>query len=214
MTLYASLGDIPVVHGMLTIPLSGIWMADVVLIDPTDVTGPQVLQIADQKFKCTPVRAISFAGARGVRLVGGAAGWRTEIPAKFYSPNTTVKIVLDDAAAAVGEEIDATDTTVLPNYVRRKGEAASVLNDRLGSTWWMDFDGVVQTVPRIGTPIGSDYVAEMVIGAAGIWRIATETVSDWVPARTFLGPTSSGTISLVEHRLGKGQLRTLVHTSP
>lgn len=214
--LYVSLSGVQVVHGSITIPFSGIWMADVVLTEPKDVTGRQVLQLSDTKFSCTVVRAIDFAGARGVRLIGGAAGWRNELPPKQYGSwqvPVQMSVVLQDAAAAAKEAIVVAADRQMPSFVRRKQAASFVLNELLGPSWWMDFDGVVQTAPRVTTPIASDFIAEGVVGAAGIWKIATETIADWTPGRTFKGPTSSGTISRVQHMIAKGSLRTVVHSS-
>jgi hypothetical protein len=217
VTLYASLDGTQVIRGTITIPFSGIWMADLVLQSPKDVTGPRALVLSDAKFQCTVIRAIDFAGSRGVRIVGGMAGWRTQIPAKQYGSwgvAVSLSTVLQDAAAAVGEKLVLAKDGALPSYVRRQGAASDVLNERLGSTWWMDFDGIVQTKPRDVTPIASDFIAESVIGAQGIWKISTEAVKDWLPGRTFKGPTSSGVISRVQHVIANDSLRSLVHTSP
>lgn len=217
MTLYASLSGTQIIHGTITIPFSGILVADVVLSEPKDVTGLQTLRLSDQQFSCTVIRAINFAGARGVRLLGGAAGWRAAVKPKQYGSwgvAVQMSVVLNDAASEVGEKILVATDRVLTGYVRPGVAASFVLNQLLGPTWWMDPDGVVQTKPRDVTPIASDFIAESVMGAAGIWKIATETVHDWSPGRSFKGPTSSGTISRVEHKVSKGTLRTLVHTMP
>lgn len=215
MTLYASLSNTQIIHGSITIPFSGILVADVVLSEPKDVTGMQTLRLADQQFQCTVIRAINFAGARGVRLLGGAAGWRAALKPKQYGSwgvAVQMSVVLSDAAAEAGEKIAIATDRVLTGYVRPGAAASFVLNQLLGPAWWMDPGGVVQTKPRDVTPIASDFIAESVMGASGIWKIATENPADWTPGRSFKGPTSSGTISRVEHKITKGTLRTVVHS--
>jgi hypothetical protein len=217
MTLYAALSGTQVIHGSITIPFSGIIVADVVLAEPKDVTGMQTLQLADQSFQCTVIRAINFAGARGVRLLGGAAGWRTQLAPKQYGSwgvSVQMSVVLSDAAAEAKEKIVIATDRTLQGFIRRQQAASFVLNELLGASWWMDPTGIVQTRPRDVTPIASDFIAESVIGASGIWKIATEAVADWQPGRTFNGPTSQGQVSRVEHKVTKGTLRTIVHTIP
>lgn len=216
MTLYVALSGTQVIHGTITIPYSGIIVADVVLSEPKDVAGIQTLQLADQAFKCTVIRAINFAGARGVRLLGGAAGWRTALAPKQYGSwgvSVQMSVVLNDAARESGEQIAVANDRTLQGFTRPNAAASFVLNQLLGVSWWMDPDGIVQTKPRDVTPISSDYIAESVIGAAGIWKIATEAISAWTPGRSFVGPTSSGTISRVQHHVSKGTLRTVAMTT-
>jgi hypothetical protein len=211
VSLYVALDGVPVIHGAIVLPFSGIWMADLVLSEPKDLTGPQVLTIADESYKCTPVRAVNFSGARGTRVVGGAAGWRKVIGPRQYSSTVMLGTVLRDAANAVGEQIAVdVDRQIGTNYIRSQGPATMALNALLGASWWMDPAGVVQTKARTVTPIVGDFTAMRVTGASGIWEIATEGVADWTPGRSFSGPTSSGVISRVEHKIAKGKLRTLV----
>ena len=67
MSFYSDLSGIPVIHGELTIPLSGIWHADVVLdIAPPAVAGPQILTLVD-------IKRMSRRGARKSKPAGGVA---------------------------------------------------------------------------------------------------------------------------------------------
>lgn len=215
--LFASLNGLPIVGANLVIPYSGIWHADVTMDRAVDVVGPQVLSLAGATFApCTIIRAIDFAGQRSLRLVGGMGGWRKEVPALPYDlpggvPTATI---LADAAATVGEVPPVLDPTVPPivgsHWLRSKGKASELLNQILGSSWWMDFTGIVQSKPRLPTVIISPFTAIEVNGSAGQYTINTESPGDWVPGAVFSGPTVSGVVNRVTHTLTGGHLNTEV----
>lgn len=215
MSYYANLSGIPVIAASLVVPFAGIWHADVVLAQETDVAGAQVLSLAGSTWNCAYVRAIDFAGRRGVRLVGGNGGWRTAVPAKQYlsASGVVLSMVMGDLASLVQEIPPVLDASLSPTvggaFVRQAGLASLVLQQLLGD-WWMDPTGVVQTVPRAATAITSDFVAMDVAGASGRYIIATESPGDWVPGSTFVGPTVSGTVNLVRHMLTADTIRTEV----
>lgn len=210
-TIYASLGSTPIVSGVVTVPRSGIWHADIVLQEPADTSGALTLRLADAEMSCTAIRAIDVAGARGVRVVGGAGGWRRHILARHYGLHARVSMVVSDAASEAGERVEISDTRTLRQYTRRAGPAVWTLHALLGSSWWMGYDGIVRDTTRPSAPITTDWTAIHIDGAAGVCVVATERVSDWTPGRTFYGPTISGTISRVEHRISSGSLRTTVY---
>lgn len=210
MSAYVALDGVPVIFGAIILPFSGIWMADLVLAEPKDLSGKQTLTLSDATYTCTPVRAVSFSGARGVRVVGGAGGWAKGIPAKAYANGIKLSAVLSDVASAAGEQLVLDADKTLGQFIRPQGPASKTLQMVLGAAWWMDPLGVVQTKARDTSPIGVDYTAIRVTGASGLWEIATEDVAAWTPGRSFRGPTSSGVISRVEHKVSKGMLRTVV----
>jgi len=216
---FASLNGIIATHCMLVLPLTGIWHADVRLSTApiAPFVGPgQVLVLNNTTYTCAVVRSIDLAGVRMVRLVGGTGRWRTSIPAQQYaSPiGVSTSVVLTDAAVTAGELPPVVGPTVPPTlgnaFVRRAGLASLVLQQVLGDTWWMDPLGVVQTVPRIPTPIATAFAAEDVAGAPGVYRIATESPDDWQPGSLFVGPTVSGTINRVMHVATPERIRTEV----
>lgn len=212
---FATLSGVPVTGLHLVVPAVGIWHADVTLATAIDVPGPQTLLLSGSTWIGSVTRAVDFSGQRQVRLVGGQGGWRKPVPALEYQSNVGVptQTVLADAAAFVQEVppvIDASVPFSVGNYwVRSAGAASLVLWELLRldflSQWWMDPTGVVQTMPRPSTPILSDFVVEDVVGSTGAYLIATESPGDWLPGRTFSGPTASGSISRVEHRIARGK---------
>lgn len=220
---FASLNGISLVRGRIWIPFSGIWQADLVLDTQTDVSGPLVLKVADITATCRRVRSVSEVGARGIRVIGGAGGWRQKVGPRQYAPGISSAVVLADAASSptiddtravggglVGETVVVDSPVTLTGYVRRQGAAGQVLNDLAEGVWWMGFDGVTHVGARSTTPIVSDFTIAGITGARGQYTVATETLADWTPGRTFTSPVVSGNISEVEHRIDKGNLRTMV----
>jgi hypothetical protein len=216
---YADISGVPIFMAALTIPMAGNWHADVVCDVAIDIVGPQVLTLAGSAWVCTPIRAIDFAGRREVRLVGGQAGWRKPVPSKQYSlpGGVPTAMVLSDAAIFVQEPPPVVAPSVSPTlgtgYVRQAGLASLVLQGVLGDSWYMSASGIVQTAPRLPTPIASPFNAIDVHGASGRYTIATEFPADWAPGAVFVGPTVSGTVNLVRHVLRQDSLRTEVMVS-
>jgi hypothetical protein len=220
---FADLTGVPVASGQLTVPYTGIWHADVKLTiaSPAPLVGPQVLNFAGSTWVCSVVRYTDFAGSREVRLVGGQGGWRKGVPAKQYSSpiGVPIAVILTDVALSVleltpnlagyiGAPVVGTD------FVRQTGLASLVLQQLLGDSWWMDSKGVIQTAPRLPTPILSAFSAIAVEGKMGHYTIATEHPADWAPGAIWAGITTSGTVSRVTHTLEGGTLKSEVLSWP
>jgi hypothetical protein len=213
----ADLSGVGVLRGRLTVPFSGLWHADLLLATDVVIAGGQTLTIAGAAWTCAYVRAVSFAGSRGVRVVGGTGGWRMPIPSKQYGMGTIPTLtVLTDAANACGEAVPVVDPsapqTVGAAFLRQSGPASTVLQQVLGDAWWMDPTGTVQTAPRAGT-IASRFDAMAVDGAEGLYEIATEAPNDWMPGASFSGPTVTGVISRVMVQIEPERLRVEVMVS-
>jgi hypothetical protein len=218
MTAFAELNGTPISKLHLVVPALGLWHADVVLVSTADLTGLQTLVLSGSTWKGTPIRAVNFSGSRSVRIVGGAAGWRKKVSALQYSSPAGVPTatVVNDAASLVGELPPVLDPsvpqTVGTGYVRQAGPASLVLQHVVGDFWWVDPGGTVQTMPRPSTAIKSAFVAEDVRGAPGLYRVASEFPGQWLPGATFSGPTVSGTISRIEHRIDRGKIWSEIST--
>jgi len=217
------LSGTPVQYAKITFPYYGVFHADVTLVTQTEPTGTQTLTFLGMQMTCSVVRAISFVGSRGVRLVGGFGGWRTVVPAKQFSNAAGLKAstVVMLTAMEVGEKANipaSSDFIVGTNgvtYARSNGKASLVLNDPaiFDTAWWMDITGTVQITPRPSTLITSDFVCQAVTGAAGIYTVATETPSDWLPGRKFQSSTVNGQINRVQHTVEGTKVRTEVMVS-
>jgi hypothetical protein len=206
-----TLSGIPVLSGRITVPFSGLWHADLTLVQALPIPGPFALTFANSVWTCSAVRNIAFTGKRQVRVVAGLGGWRTTIPAKQYGMGVIpTSLVLADAALACGELPPVVDATINPilgsNWCRPAGPAGDTLMRVLGDSWYASPLGVVQTVPRIGV-IVSPFQALEVEGSSGIYEITTNAPNDWIPGWSFIGPTVSGTISRVTYVITPNRLR-------
>jgi len=215
---FATLNTIPIVTGRLTVPWSGVWHADLLLATPTETPGPQALLLGTSTWLCAVVRSITYAGQRRVRLVGGANGWRTRVPAKQYGQGTiqTLAVVLDAAMAAKElPPVLGPDAPLVVGsaYARADGAASRVLWDIFGSNWYLDPSGVVQATARRSVPVVRSFEVMGVDGSSGIYEIATEFPGEWMPGSTFSHPVASGTVSRVQHVIRQSMLRAEVMVS-
>lgn len=214
MSYFCQLNGTPCQRAYINFPFAGFWHADVKLVNTVDVTGPQTLIFGGLTLTCAVYRAINFAGARGIRLIGGNGAWRNQIPPLYYQNpgGVLASLVLSDAATACGELAPAVapDFVVGTSYTRSAVRASTTLNDVLGNTWWLSNGGQVQNATRPSPAIVSEFIPTQVRGAAGLYTIATEVPEDWVPGATFVGPTVSGTISRVMFQVEGIAVRTEV----
>lgn len=220
--LFASLSGVPVVSCRLVVPYSGIWHVDIELdrVLPAPLVGPQAFVLADSTWTCAPVRSGDFSGERRARLVGGTGGWRTPfvvVPAPLSSAiGVPIPLILSTASTAAKElPVTYVGPPTLGGppfaaYVFQAGPPSLVLQDVLGDSWWMDPTGAIQTAPRDPTPIASPWTATAFDGAKGELEVATDSVGDWMPGASFLGPTVSGTVSRVVHEMTRDKLRSRV----
>lgn len=93
-----------VLRAVVPMPASRAWTADVVLEGTHALEGSTVLRLGTAHFVGTIRRCSSFAGRTGLRLVGGAGGLATEIPARAYS-QTPLDLPLRHALEAAGERL-------------------------------------------------------------------------------------------------------------
>lgn len=205
----ATLAGVNVVHAEIHIPASGLWHLDVALQDAPDVgTAPMQFVFQSLTLACAPVRTINFAGQRGLRLVAGVGGWRVTLPPRQYAGSVSLSTVVTDAASEVGEltPVLATDVALGTAYVRSQGPAVRVLD--LLPLWWTDFTGSVQSKARDATPITSTFSLLDVERATGRVSIATDSIQDWTPGRTFSTTPLGGTIGRVMHEIHASHVRT------
>lgn len=208
-----------VTSATITIPIYGAWSADVEIEGTTAISPKVTLVIGGLSLVGTVIRQAAFAGARKVRIVGGAAGWRKQIAARGYSLPSGVRasVIIADAASESGETIGATLTNVVGNFfVRRKVKAERVLKLLANNVWYIDAAGVTQVQERPTSRIVSPFTVTKWDGGRGIFEIATETYQDWVPGRTFTTNTvpDAQTISSVTIDAdNEGRVRLTVMTA-
>ncbi len=141
------------------VPPIGPWFADVVFADAPELSGRVTLVIADLSLVGTidPARNGTRGEQRMCRVVGGAGGWGTLLPAKAYHADNGVGAlpVAQDAAREAGETLQSFvpgASTVGIDYARQAGPAARALEVAAGgAAWWVNFDGTTQVGTRPST---------------------------------------------------------------
>lgn len=212
---FANLNGEHVMKCRATIPYYGAWTADVLLSLAIVLSSPVTLSIGNLSLVGTVTRAATFAGARGIRIVGGGGGWRKVVSSRTYQSAAGVKIshVLGDAAAEVGEKISLTSDSLMgPFYIRAEQPAADLLRMFTNGLWWMDPSGTTQVAPSRPSPtVASAFQVTGYAGAIGKVEIATEDVAAWMPGVQFSAPTipDTKTVSSVTHDVGNDGVHRL-----
>jgi hypothetical protein len=209
MSVYARYGERRVVSAYVSVPYYGAPAADLVM--GTDETVPDRgdVVLGPLTLRMAVTRQGVLAGTRGVGLVGGYGGWRTTVAKEGYANAAGVRLatVLGDVARACGETVTGFDTsaTVGVHYARREGPAVRVLREVGGSLWWVGLDGVTHLDARSTSPIATPFAVESRDGANGRLRVSTEHPQDWMPGRTFAGPTFPDVLSIAHTGITLGE---------
>ena len=212
MTIFAGIDDRPIMRGQVTIPAYGIWHADIWLDREVALTGQVTLTLADISAVATIVRVIGFLGQTGLRIVGGYGGWRKPVDAlQFAAPlGLPLKTVLVRTAADVGEFVEAGGDSVGVAYVRASGPAARVLQSLVPARWYVGWDGVTQASARPAGVVADRFMVMDISQPAGAYVVASNAPGEWLPGRTFRGPSISGVVSRVQHQIENATLRTVI----
>jgi hypothetical protein len=189
---FASMGGLRIVSGWIAVPLVGLWAADVTLASEASIPSPNVtLTVGNLSLTGFICRQAPFAGSRYCRVVGGFGGWRNTIPAKQYGLPGGIKLslVLKDAAAECGEQINIpNDTTIGTRYVRENAKASRVLRQLAGENWYVDQNGVTQIAAWPMAPVKSLFTVQSHDGGQGRMVISTEDYGAWLPNASFQSP--------------------------
>jgi hypothetical protein len=194
-TPFATFGGVYVVSGDVNIPMYGMWTADLLFAADAEIPTDGDLVIGDLTLRGHVYRQALYGGSREALLIAGAGGWLKEIEERHYrlSSGVSKRIVLQDAAAEVGESINVPGSDIVGNdYVRSKGPASRVVR-KFADTWFVDPQGVTQLGPWPTTAITSPFVVVNQRGGQGRITIATETYAAWLPNASFSSPFLEGT---------------------
>jgi hypothetical protein len=214
---YATLNGRGVYWGELRIPRIGAWDGDfgVAREGAENVSGAVEIRIGSRTWKGTARRSGENKGVLHVRVVGGAGGLASVLPAKAYQ-GVPVRIPLEDLLREAGETLAATSDAatlgvVLSKWNRREGHAGMALASLLeasGASWRVLADGSVWIGPETW-PAASlvDYgYVEQAPGAGAIEIIATDPTV--YPGEMFRDQR----VSVVTHRLDGRRIRTRILT--
>lgn len=205
MPLFASVNDVHATSMCLRIPRVGAWTCDVVLDKTSTLKAGDscTLHASDLTLSATLVRGSNYFGRFSGRVVGGRAGWRKLLSAKYYTvPVVGVKLslVLTDAARECGETMGTIPIrTIGDKYVRPAREGSYLLN-QLVPEWWVDFSGVTRVDPR---PVAN--VTVKLTGGKphdGSFQLSTDVLFNLVPGNTLLSSDVEIPISYVIHTIG------------
>lgn len=209
MTVYASYEGRRVVSAYVSVPYYGAPAADLVMGTDEAVPDRGAVVLGPLTMRASVTRQGVLAGTRGVGLVGGEGGWRSVVPAAGYANASGVRLatVLEDVARACGETVRGYDTaaTVGLHYARAGAQAVRVLRDVGGPLWWVGLDGVTYLSARATGPIATPFAVESRDGANGRLRVSTEHPQDWMPGRTFAGPTFPDVLTIAHTGITLGE---------
>ncbi len=202
-----------VLSAEVTVPRIHAWHADLIIDSVETVSGAVTLDFEGLSFVGTVLRAGVYAGRLGVRMVGGAGGLTTELPARSYI-ETSVGTVLADILRESGETLSATsDASILAaglmKWHREVGPASHALVnllDKVGATFRVLRDGTIWVGVTSYPVVSPTHVLVDEDWVAGIITIAPDA-PELEPGTTFLGQK----IELVVHRLLPKSLRTEAH---
>jgi hypothetical protein len=208
----ATLNGNRVTRVRVNLPAWGVWYADVSVDGEFTITGAVTLQVADLTLTGTVVSGGPSKGRSYFRVVGGAGGWGKSIPAKSYTNDAGVKTwtVLNDAAVAVGETLDAltvpSSLRCGPGFARKGGAAKRLLEQLSPSSWYVGEDGVTRLGARPASTYSGTAARSAVDLARGTLTLASETIANLLPGVTVDGLEAVD----VEHEMSPAGLRTTI----
>lgn len=217
MSDYASFAGVRMVAMSLSLPLVGIWTADVAMATDAALPVTGQLVFGNLTLQGSVYRQGALGGQTRARLAGGFGGWSKSVAPRGYSlPSGILRsLVLRDVALEVGEQVSVvTDGSIGNFWTRPAGRAGNTLRAAAGASWWVDGSGVMQVAPRTGGAVLTPFQAEEWDGGAGILTIAADDVASWQPGVTFASATvPRQTVSSVRHVLtndGRARMRVMV----
>ena len=205
------------IRGKVVMPRTGLWWADLEIQDqdPTPYEGKVTLAFNEGAFTLQgaslPARLAPQWGVVMCRVVGGAAGLATQLPAKAYQ-SVTFQLPFLDLLGACGEAaspIADPSTLKLPlqfwNRLAGTGaRALGALVDPLGLPWRALPDGTIWVGPETYPDSGlTNYVITDTAPQENALELKIDTPSIF-PGESFQG----NEVSRLEHHIETHQIRT------
>lgn len=216
MTAFATLNDVPVLRGALTLPRFGAWSALLVLDTDTAPSGATAL-VTDEgatSYQGTIVRAREVYGRVEVLVVGGAGKLATQLAPKHYI-SVSARLVWADLLTDAGEASSAaSDTSLLATQLTGwtrlagpAGDAMTRLCTQLGASWRVSLDGQVRLTATSASQAvkrkGDQQLDAAPADAAAVYSLAA---LDLEPGQLLDGRR----VSQVLHELDAGRIRSKV----
>jgi len=190
-----TINDIAILRCRIEEPRVGIWTADIEADTADDITGAVTIDIDGETFAGSVFRGGIESGRWHGRVVGGAGGMASRLPAKFYRVALSRR-ALDDLMTAAGETLDTTNslaaslTYTLQRWHRRQGTAYSALTmmaDELGVDVRVQRDGSWLLANATFPELESEHTQIDARPAAGMRTIAPAGPPAVGPGVTFSG---------------------------
>jgi hypothetical protein len=198
MTLFSSVNGIRVVSGELSIPLVGMWTADLQLATSDAVTGSATVVVGNLTLMGSVYRSDTYGGQTRCRLIAGAGGWRSPVGRQGYGSPSGVNLssVLSDVASAAGETMGPLPSgSVGPFYTRAATIASDVLWQLVAAqaipSWYVDPTGTTRVAAWPSSPVQTPWELVDQKPDEGVCSIATEDYAAWMPGVTFSNPLLS-----------------------
>jgi hypothetical protein len=215
----ANVNDLPVVRGVINMPILGAWTADLVIDSEAPLAGAATLALdGGLTLRGVVSRGGPFLGALYVRLMGGVGGLSKSARVQHYR-QTTVRGIVGDLMRTSGETLSPTaDVSVLGMQVlawtqREQPVGAaltSLVGDRrlLGNVAWRVLpDGSIwigrENWPDAGLTAPDDYQLTESLPSEG-WIDLGFEVPKLAPGMSLEGQR----VAFVEHTISQETVRT------
>ena len=221
-----TINDVAVITGTITMPLQGVWIADLVIDQPDGTgfdAGKSVTIKADGGVQLTgtvaPNRTGTFLDAVHVRVLAGAGGMAKATKARAYAqPGAYVRdvlgAVLQDAgetlSSTVASSITGTSLTAWSVFAQPAGQAIGAFLDVVfhGNHWRILSDGKFWTGAETWDSASAQFDILEQSPGGGEFLLGVDTPAI-VPGCTIDG---LGKINRVEHAIASDSIRTRVWT--
>lgn len=218
-----TINDVGVLSGVISMPLNGVWIADLV-IDQPDGTGFDAgtqVTIASDSFSLSgtvaPARTGTFLDAVHVRVLAGAGGMgKSTNPTSFAQPGAFVRDVVNSIAADASETISSTVdqaflTTNLVAWSLILAPVSQALEALLrvvspSSNWRFLADGTLWVGQETWPSSNATFEILEQNPTDGSFELGVDAPSI-MPGVTLDGV---GQVNAVEHHISKKQIRTRV----
>lgn len=221
-----SANNVGVIEGTITMPLVGVWVADLVLdqIDGLGFSAGTQVTIASGDFQLVgvvaPNRTGDFLDAMHVRVLGGGGGMaKTATPKSYAQPGAYVRDVLNGLCATGGETLSstvdatftATNLTAWSVLEMPISQALQLLIDFVspGLNWRILADGTLWVGSESWPSSSAAYDLLTQDPTHGQYDLGVESPVI-VPGVSLDGV---GNVDRVEHRISSDSIRTHVWTA-
>ncbi len=209
---YATIADIPITHGRLTLPRQGLWQV-AAIVDTDDLLSGEVdVSWGGLAWHGTIVRAGRENGACAVRVVAGAGGLGAEIEPQGFR-DAKLSAVLDHITGAAGEVLaSSVDAVLLAQQVEwfalprvPAARALSAIAETFGLSWRFLPSGRLW-IGSESWPAAAPAVEDVELDGLSLSAEVTMPVPSLLPGTTW----SKQRVSRVEHLLTPNDIHSRV----